>query len=37
MKNLILKKGNGDRKWKVCTQVKDQKIWKQIRDGVQWS
>ena len=36
-KNSILKKGNRDRKWKKCKQVRDQKVWKQVKDGAQRS
>ena len=33
----ILKKGNRDQKWKVCKQVRYQKVWKQVKDAAQWS
>ena len=29
------KKGNRDRKLKVCKQVRNQKVWKQAKDGAQ--
>ena len=31
------KKGNRGQKWKVCKQVRDQKVWKHMKDGAQWS
>ena len=31
----ILKKGIGVESEKVCKQVRDQKVWKQVKDGAQ--
>ena len=33
----ILKKGNRDWKWKYANKLEIKKVWKQVKDGAQWS
>ena len=37
LKNFNFKKGNRDQERKVCKQVRDQKVWKQVKDIAQRS
>ena len=34
-KNFQFKKGNRDQKRKACKQVRDQKVWKQVKNVAQ--